>query len=87
MYRSRSIEETGLSKRGEADDAPFIDEGDPTTGSLLIVQSPGGVIEKYLEKAWEKIENPSNPPPPAEPDFERVVAAAHKYGIEVLPPA
>jgi len=52
---------------------------------MLIVQSPGGVIEKYMEEAWEKIEDPSNPPPPVEPDFERVMAAAQKYGIEVLP--
>ena len=54
---------------------------------MLIVQSPGGVIEKYLEEAWEKIEDPSNPPPPVEPDFERVMAAAQRYGIEMLPPA
>ncbi len=54
---------------------------------MLIVQSPGGVIEKYLEEAWEKIEDPSNRPPPVEPDFERVMAAAQKYGIEMLPPA
>ncbi len=55
--------------------------------NLLIVQSPGGVIEKYLEDAWEKTEDSSNPPPPVEPDFGRVVAVAQKYGIEVLPPA
>ena len=54
---------------------------------MLIVQSPGGVIEKYMEEAWEQIEDPSNPPPPVEPDFERVMAVAQKYGIEMLPPA
>ena len=54
---------------------------------MLIVQSPGGIIEKYLEEAWETIEDPLNPPPPVEPDFERVMAVAQKYGIEVLPPA
>jgi mannose-6-phosphate isomerase-like protein (cupin superfamily) len=54
---------------------------------MLIVQSPGGVIEKYMEEAWETIEDLSNPPPPVEPDFERVMAVAHKYGIEMLPPA
>ena len=54
---------------------------------MLIVQSPGGVIEKYIEEAWEKIEDPSDPPPPVEPDFERVVSVAQKYGIEMLPPA
>ena len=53
---------------------------------LLIVQSPGGVIEKYMEEAWEKIEDPSNPPP-VEPDFERIMTVAQKYGIEMLPPA
>ncbi|MDQ3861399.1 MAG: cupin domain-containing protein [Actinomycetota bacterium] len=64
----------------------FKNVGD-TQARMLIVQSPGGVIEKYLEEAWETIEDPSNPPPPIEPDFERVVAVAQKYGIEVLPPA
>jgi mannose-6-phosphate isomerase-like protein (cupin superfamily) len=37
---------------------------------MQIVQSPGGVIEKYMEEAWEEIEDPSNMPPPVEPDFE-----------------
>lgn len=54
---------------------------------MLIVQSPGGVVEKYMEEAWETIEDPSNLPPAAEPDFERVMAVAGKYGIEMLPPA
>src|SRR5215217_2910884 len=53
---------------------------------MLIAQSPGGVIEKYMEEAWEKIEDPSNPPP-VEPDFERIMTVAQKYGIEMLPPA
>jgi mannose-6-phosphate isomerase-like protein (cupin superfamily) len=53
---------------------------------MLIVQSPGGVIEKYMEEALQKIEDLSNPPPPVKPDFERVTAVAQKYGIEMLPP-
>ena len=53
---------------------------------LLIVQSPGGVIEKYMEEAWERIVDPSNLPPQVEPDFERVMTVMQKYGIEVLPP-
>jgi len=57
-----------------------------TEARLLIVQSPGGVIEKYMEEAWEKIEDPSNPPPQVEPDFERVMTVMQKYGIEVLAP-
>jgi mannose-6-phosphate isomerase-like protein (cupin superfamily) len=64
----------------------FKNVGD-TQARMLIVQSPGGLIEKYIEEAWEKIEDPSNPPPPVEPDFERVMAVAQKYGIETLPPA
>jgi hypothetical protein len=40
-----------------------------------------------MAEAWETIEDPSNPPQPVEPDFERVMAAARKYGIEMLPPA
>jgi quercetin dioxygenase-like cupin family protein len=54
---------------------------------ILIVQSPGGVVERYMAEAWETIEDASNPPLPAEPDFERVMAVAHKYGIELLPAA
>ncbi len=53
---------------------------------MLIVQSPGGVIERFMEEAREEIEDSSNLPAPVEPDFERVMAAAQKYGIEVLPP-
>jgi hypothetical protein len=54
---------------------------------MLTVQSPGWVIEKYLEEAWETIEDPLNPPPLVGPDFERVRAVAQKYSIEMLPPA
>jgi mannose-6-phosphate isomerase-like protein (cupin superfamily) len=64
----------------------FKNAGD-TQARMLIVQSPGGIIEKYLEEAWETIEDPLDLPPPVEPDFERVMAVAQKYGIEVLPPA
>jgi len=52
---------------------------------LLIVQSPGGIIEKYMEEAWERIDDPSNLPPPVDPYFEKVIAVAQKYGIEMLP--
>jgi uncharacterized RmlC-like cupin family protein len=52
---------------------------------ILIVQSPGGIIERYMEEAWDTIEDPSNPPEPSEPDFERVSAVAGQYGIEMLP--
>jgi hypothetical protein len=61
----------------------FTNVGD-AQARMLIVQSPGGVIEKYLEEAWETIEDPYLPRP-VEPDFERVLAVAQKYGIEVLP--
>jgi mannose-6-phosphate isomerase-like protein (cupin superfamily) len=53
---------------------------------ILIVQSPGGVIERYMEEAWETIEDPASPPAPGEPDFQRVMAVARQYGIEMLPP-
>lgn len=38
-----------------------------------------------MEEAWERIDDPSNLPPPVEPDFERVMTVMQKYGIEVLP--
>jgi mannose-6-phosphate isomerase-like protein (cupin superfamily) len=64
----------------------FINIGD-TEARILVIQSPGGVIEKYMEEAWETIDDPSNPPAPVEPDFQRVMAVAQKYGIEMLPPS
>lgn len=60
---------------------------DDSRARMLIVQCPGGVIEGYMEEAWETIDDPSSPPPPTEPDFGKVVAVARKYGIEMLPPA
>jgi len=54
---------------------------------MLVVQSPGGVIEKFMAEAWETIADASAPPPPAEPDVARVLAAGRKYGIEMVPPA
>src|SRR5215210_8472383 len=53
---------------------------------ILIVQSPGGIVEKYMEEAWETIDDPSELPEPVEPDFGKVMAAAQKYGIALLPP-
>ena len=63
----------------------FKNAGD-TEARILIVQAPGGVVEKYLEEAWETIEDPSNLPEPVEPDFGKVTTVAQKYGIELLPP-
>ncbi|HZB97412.1 MAG TPA: cupin domain-containing protein [Candidatus Sulfotelmatobacter sp.] len=78
------VDETFFAPRGTPHAIKNV--GD-TQARILIVQSPGGVIERYMEEAWETIDDPSNPPPPVEPDFERVMAVAHKYGIEMLPPA
>lgn len=54
---------------------------------LLILQSPGGLHERYFAEAWEPIADPAHPPveEPA-PDFRKVGAAAQRYGIEILLP-
>jgi quercetin dioxygenase-like cupin family protein len=52
---------------------------------MLVIVAPGGFHERYFEDAWEKIDDIHNPPPPREPDFQRVGAALAAAGMEMLP--
>ena len=54
-------------------------------GRALVIVAPGGFHERYLEEAWELIGDLHNPPPPREPDWQRVGAALQAAGIEMLP--
>lgn len=62
----------------------FQNEG-PGQARMLIMQSPGGIHERYFAEAWEVVDDPSNLPPEPEPDFARIKAAAERAGIELLP--
>ena len=53
---------------------------------MLVIVAPGGFHERYFQDAWEVIEDIHNPPPPAPPDFQRVEAALHAAGMEMLQP-
>ena len=47
--------------------------------------APGGLHERYFEEGWELVDDLHNPPPPREPDFQRVGAALQAAGMEMLP--
>jgi hypothetical protein len=53
---------------------------------MLILQTPGGIHERYFAEAWELIADPSQLPSEPEPDFARVKAAAERAGIEMVQP-
>jgi quercetin dioxygenase-like cupin family protein len=52
---------------------------------LLVIVAPGGFHEQYFQEAWEVIDDLHNPPPPGQPDFQKVEAALHAAGMEMLP--
>ena len=72
----------------------FIRRGEPhafrnageTTARMLIINSPGGLHEKFFAEAGDEMAVGSGFPPPAAPDMPRLGAAADRYGIAFLPP-
>jgi quercetin dioxygenase-like cupin family protein len=51
----------------------------------IVIQSPSG-IEKFIEEAGKPAPDPgARPAPPAMPELEKIVAIAHKHGIDVPP--
>ena len=51
----------------------------------LVIQAPAGV-ERFIEEAGKPAPDPSaRPAPPALSELERIVAIAHKHGIDVPP--
>lgn len=53
-------------------------------GRLLAIHTPGGIHERFFEEIGEEADEPSAANLP--PDFERIIAAAARRGIEVPPP-
>jgi hypothetical protein len=51
----------------------------------LVLYTPAGNIEKFVEETGKPARDPTSlPPPPEEADIERIVAIAQeKYGFEV----
>lgn len=55
-----------------------------TPSKVLGVITPGG-FEGFFEEVGEPATDPSSPPS-GPPDMEKIMAAAAKYGLEILPP-
>ncbi len=54
----------------------------------VVLHTPAGNIEKFIEEVGKPATDPTSvPPPPEEADIERLVTiAVEKYGFEVPPP-
>ncbi len=59
----------------------YTNTGD-TPARMLILVAPGGLHEQFFREAGDPVSDPVGPP-----DIPRLVAAAAKYGITILPPA
>lgn len=56
-------------------------------GRMIIMTTPGGYHENFFKEAGELVADPANPPAPAgPPDFDKLMAAANRWGVEILPP-
>jgi mannose-6-phosphate isomerase-like protein (cupin superfamily) len=55
-----------------------------TPARFLGMVAPGG-FEKFFEEVGEPARDPYSPPA-GPPDVEKVMATAHKYGLEIPPP-
>ncbi|MCX5512499.1 cupin domain-containing protein [Kaistia algarum] len=54
---------------------------------MLIINLPGGLHENFFVEAGDPVADAVNFPPMSPPDIPRLIAAAGRYGIEMLPPA
>ena len=57
-----------------------------TPGRILGFVAPAG-LEGFFEEVGEEATDESSPPPFGQKEIERLLAAAPKYGIEILPPS
>ena len=55
-----------------------------TPSRMAVIITPAG-LEQFFEEVGEPVADPSSPPDGL-PDIERLVAVAHRYGIEILAP-
>jgi quercetin dioxygenase-like cupin family protein len=56
-----------------------------TPGRILGLVAPAG-LEGFFEEVGEEATDESSPPPFGQKEIEKLLAAAPKYGIEILPP-
>ena len=54
---------------------------------MLIINLPGGLHETFFLEAGDAVADASAFPPPSPPDMPRLMQAAMRAGIEMLPPA
>ncbi len=54
---------------------------------MLIINSPGGLHEKFFAEAGDPVEDGAGFPPASEPDMPRLLAASARYGIAYPAPA
>ena len=73
----------GKVTRGGPGTFHYIPRGVPHGFSNL----PGGLHENFFVEAGDPVADAANFPPMSPPDIPRLVAAAGRYGIEMLPPA
>ena len=64
----------------------FRNVGD-TPARMLIINLPGGLHENFFREAGDPVADATAFPPMSPPDIPRLLAAAGRYGIEMLPPA
>ncbi len=64
----------------------FRNVGD-TPARMLIINLPGGLHENFFREAGDPVTDATAFPPMSPPDIPRLLAAAGRYGIEMLPPA
>jgi quercetin dioxygenase-like cupin family protein len=56
-------------------------------GRLLIITLPAGAHERFFAELGEPVVDPRAPFSTQPPDFDKLVTAAARYGIEILLPA
>ena len=57
-----------------------------TPGRIIGFVAPAG-LEGFFEEVGEEATDESSPPPFGQKEIEKLLAAAPKYGIEILPPS
>lgn len=70
---------------GRGEPHSFRNDGD-RPAKMLIINSPGGLHEKFFAEAGDPIAEDAGFPPAVAPDMPRLLAASARYGIEYLPP-
>jgi mannose-6-phosphate isomerase-like protein (cupin superfamily) len=64
----------------------FFNPGDKPA-RMLIINLPGGLHENFFQEAGDPVADASSFPPLSPPDIPRLIEAASRYGIEMLPSA